>query len=614
MLVPDRRWFTPELAGDKGAAMLSVARELENDPEERTRQDLMLAHGRMFEQAPMTSLACYAGHYTMGTSYSFDVADASTWNVARSVILTAATMAGSSQPRIRLLTNDGSFGQKRRARKASLWYAGWAEEVDLASVAYECLVDSMVFPFGVLQVFEQNNQVGVQRILPFEILIDAKTDAYGNPRAIYRRRRIDKDVIYWRHAKGVRKDLRELIRTAPTPDGTNDLPVWEAWHLPSGPGAGDGRHVIAVEIEGAVDGGITLLDEKYEKDYYPLIFWKYEKARAGFHGVSLMRQLEPIQVQINLLLAKIEKAQRLMCVPRVAIPKGSKIVEGQLTNKIAGGIEYAGAVPPSALVWPALPAEVYQFLKEHEDHAYALPGISRNFSRGEKEQGTVSAVAIRESLDVQQGRMRKVQQMNERAHVEIAKVVLDMVADIAADRGYVVHAPSALGMLAPMDWKKLGIDRKGYKVSIYPTNNLPLTPGGRLEYVQEMLKAGLYDQERATAAMDELDPDSENGLESSPVRLLEYQFEEMLYEGKPQMPDDFTPYAAALKLGAKYLGLARLEKAPAKNVDLCRRFLRTCKEQDDKLKAKAAATAAPPAADPAGSLAALPPDQTQMAA
>jgi hypothetical protein len=615
MLVPDRRWFAEDsFEGERGAAMLSVARDLANDQEERNRQDLMLAHGRIFEQAPLQSLQCYSGNYGRETNYRFDINDAATWNVARSVILTAAAMVGSSQPRIRLLTNDGSFGQKRRARKASLWYQGWADEADLHSITFECLVDSMVFDLGVLQVYEHDNKVCVQRILPFEILIDAKAAIYGQPRAIYRRRYVDKDIVYWRLAKGLAKDLRELIRTAPTPTDTNDLLVWEAWHLPSAPGAKDGRHVIAVELEGAIDGGVTLTDEPYEKDYYPLIFWRYEKARSGFYGMSLMRQLEPIQTAINLLLAKIEKAQRLMCVPRVAIAKGSKIVEGQLANKIAGAIEYVGT-EPKALVWPALPPEVYDQLARHEDHAYALPGISRNFSRGEKEAGTVSAVAIRESLDVQQGRQRKPQQMNERAHVEIAKVVLDMVADIAADKsskGYVVHAPGALGMLEPMDWKKLGLDRKGYKVGLYPTNNLPLTPAGRLEYVQEMLKAGLYDQERATAAMDELDPDSENGLESSPVRLLEYQFEEMLYEGRAQLPDDFTPYATALNLGAKYLALARIEKAPAKNTDLVRRFLQTCKAQDDKLKA---AAAPPPVANPPITPGVdMPPEQLPVAA
>lgn len=592
MTLENREWFGDEHKDDRGKAMLRVAEDLRSDPAESTRADTNLKWARMFEGAPVDSLYAYGGKfYAAPSNRAFDASDASTWNVLRSVVMTAHSMVGSSRPRGRFVTTGGNFKQKHRARKATQFCDGWADEADLYAVTDQVLRDAEVFDVGAIQVYEEGNRIKVQRVLAHELVVDPMDAMYGAPRTLYRRRFVDKYVLASKYGKGKPAVRASILATKGTdPNGfgkdTGMLEVWEAWHLPSAPGAGDGYHVIALltgEGHGGEAEGLELVAEAWKKAYFPILLLRWEDSVAGVYGRSLVSQLAETQVQINLLLDKIERSQRLFSVPRVAIQRGSKIVESQLTNKIAGAIEYT-TTPPTPLVWPALPPEVYKQLDKHVEAMYELPGISRNASQGQKDAGVTSAVAIRESLDVQGTRLKVFQQRWERFHVDIFKIVIDMVADIVADEGgYELTAPvPGSGLMEVLDWKTIGMDRKDYKITVYPASILPITPQGRLEYCQEMLKAGLWTKERALAVMDDLDPDSETSLELGMQRLLERQFEGMLYDAEPDAPDDYTPFDQALRIGGMYLSMGRSEGAPEKNLDLIRRYLEELKALQPK--------------------------------
>jgi len=101
--------------------------------------------------------------------------------------------------------------------------------------------------------------------------------------------------------------------------------------------------------------------EQWTKPYFTTLWFLWEKAMAGFWGRSLMEQALPSQVEINRILARIEKAQRLMCAPKVGVARGSKIVKTQLSNENRRHPR-VHAVAAVAIVWPALAPEVYKQL------------------------------------------------------------------------------------------------------------------------------------------------------------------------------------------------------------------------------------------------------------
>lgn len=612
-------WNTPEFEGDsRGEAMVKAAIELENNPLEGERQDMNLALCRMFEGRPIQSLYQYAGQYygSGAASYgTFDVGDVATWNVLRAVIMTAAAMIGRSSPRGRFITSAGDWRQKKRARKATQFTDGWADEADLFQVTLQALIDSLVFDYGCVQLFEENGKVKLQRVLASEITVDPMDALYGRPQTIYRRRFVSKPALR-RMARASSKaktlgsgntladvlqaiDEAEVVDPVATDAPSNLVCVREAWTMATGTPStenpkkvmADGYHIIAIDATGGV-----LVDQAYDKTYFPLFFLRWEDARAGFSGVSLAAQLEPNQSTLNRLLYRTDKAQRLMAVPRVAIPRGSKIVKSHLTNQIGGAIEYTGNTPPSPLVWPAMPPEIYKWIDEVVQKMYDLPGINRGASSGTKEAGTESGAAIRESLDVQQTRMQIYAKRWERFHIEIYKAVIDMVSDIVEAGGnYEVAAPGTK-LLERVDWKKIKLDAAEYTIQVYPVSMLPITPQGRLDFISTMLDKGLWDADRARVAMDDLDVESADSLTTAVQRMLDEDMEEMLYEGHARRPDDLTPFQQALKTAGMYLAMGKVDRAPRRNVDLIRRYVDDLKRLQLKSQASTAPAPVPVAA------------------
>lgn len=632
-------WWPSETNGegeaaaiDRGQEMVKAAKQLEANPDESTRQDLNVLYVRQFESSPLTSLYQFGGSYFTGGSVSyttFNLEDISTWNVSRSVIMTLAAMIGRNKPRGRFVTTNGRFGQRRRAKKASQFVAGWAKEVDLYALTFETLVDALVTDGGYVQLYEEGGRVKIQRVLANEITFDQFDGMYGAPRTMYRRRPIAKDVLLAKFGKKSAA-ARSAIESAETisAQGSEDAQsfVWvrEAWHLPATDKSGDGYHLIAVEGEGG-----TLFEEEWTKPYFPILGLHYEKARTGPYGRSLMGQLSPLQTSLNRLLMRIDKAQRLLMGGKIAIKRGSRIIKSQLSNQIAGILEYTDT-PPQPLEWKIMQPEIYSWVETVVQKFYDLPGISRNASQGVKEPGLNSGAAIRESIDLQATRVQTFAQSWEQFHVRIFEIVTDMVADIVADgveeeveskvrkrvrkgRGYAyrvytkkttkkkcgsykVVAPGNR-LLEPIDWAELEIDRAEYTVECYPVSNLPMTPQGRLDFVSEMLTSGLWDIERAKTAMDDLDVQEADDVQTAIQRLIDKQMEGMIYDGVPSHPDEFMPYQQLLKNAALYLALGVVDGAPKKHLALLRRYVDEAKAIQKQMAANAPPPPAPAAQD-----------------
>lgn len=602
---------------DRGQAMLKASDNLDISGQEGFRQDWNFRITRMFESTPMNALYMYTGRYFGGSAVSygtFSLEDQSTWNVMRSVAMTYSAMIGRSKPRARFLTNHGTYGQKRRARKATDFARGWASDAGLDAVMWEVLVDSAVTDLGVVQVCEENGKVCVQKVFASELRANPNDAIYGFPRTLYRRRFLSKDSLrakakqFARIMKKPVKEIIEAIMKAETidPTGTagqaDQVRVEESYTLPTSADAKDGWHIIAIR-------GCTLVEEPWTKPYHPFVWLTFEKGRSGFLGISLCTQLEPIQIRINKMLYRWDRAAHLLTVPRIALQRGSKVIKTALTNMIAGAIEYTGNTPPQPLVWPIMPPEYYKMLEDQVQKAYDLIGISRDASSGVKEAGTHSGAAIRESLDIQTARIQPYMQQWEAAYIAVYKIAMDMVADVAERTGhYSVIAKDRFSM-SVMDFVDLGIDLKDFACSIDPVSPLPMTPQGRLDFVTDMLEAGLWTPDRARQAMDDLDVNSAEDQELAPIRLLNKQFEDMLYDGKPAFPDEYTPYDQALRIGAQYMALAEEEEVPPKHRDLLSRYLEAAQRQNQRLKAAAAA----PAGGGSQAQIAAPPPQGQLA-
>lgn len=605
-------WATEKLSDDeRRRGMIAVAKLISGGPDEQLRLDRNLLHARMFESSPLANLYRFGGSFTHSSSYnSFSFSDVSTWNVARSAIQTAAAQVSRNKIRIKPTTTNGDYKQKRANRKLTNFTDGLTSDIRLYEFTQQSFIDCGVMDAGGLQLYEDDDdRVRLQRVLSSECFVDpAETLLGSTPRTLYRHRYMSKDSALNRWGKRS-PEVRGAILQAKTVDplslgdsGGNMIEVWEAWHLPAKRGGDDGLHILGIDNPGGF-----LFKESWTKSYFPILWLLWEKAMAGYWGRSLMEQALPSQVEINRMLSRAEKAQRLMCSPKLALQRGSKIIKTQLSNEVGGIIEYT-TTPPQPMVWPALAPEFYKQLDAYIQKIYDLAGVNRNASAGQKESDLESGEALRASLDIQQARMALIEDRWERYHVDVMEVAVDMARDIAKRKdGYEVRSFDRNGRgMSVADWSEIKQAEDSFALTFWPSGILPITPAGRIDTVKDLINSGLWSVERGNAALDELDPESEMGLVRAAEQNIERQMEGMLYDGEQSWPDESTDIKQAVKLGAQYLNMGEVEKCPGKNIDLVRRYMDALTDLQASL---AATNTTPPApgGGPAGPTAAAPP-------
>lgn len=619
---PKRWWPGPDgkFTGDyePGQAMVDTARAIETSPGEQQRQDLNLVYGSMYEGRELVGLYQYGGRAASTPEGVPTAVGEVTWNVIRSVVQTVASQVSRSRPRARFLTTGGSRKQKRKAKLLTRFCDG----LFTAARVYECtqqiFVDAGWADVAGVDVYGEDGEVKVDRILCNELMIDASDGIRGKPRSLYRRKFVDKWVALLRFGKGKMLEadasgelqptteraaaIMAAKTTNPVNDGTtsNLIEIYEAWHLPSKKGAKDGRHVIAVDGHGG-----TLVNDEWTHDYFGPVLFSIDSAAVGPYGRSAAEVLMPIQMAINTGLDKIARGHHLQAVPRVGLPNSAKIV--QMPNGIGSVIRFMGNQGPVFYAPQAFSPEVYQQLERHYEKAFALYGVNAQIAAGQKEAGVTAAVAIRESLDIQTARFAVLSQRWEQLHMDIARRCIDVARELYVNDPAARVAAPGTALLEQIPWKDVNMEEDEYVIQPYPASLLPTTPQGRADKVMELVERGIWTPARGEAALDDLDPESEVNRDASPRREIEEICEAMLDEGKYQGPEPTMDLGQALLIASDYLSSARRDKGVnPKRLDLLYRFL------DDVVALQAQITGAtqpPPGAANTGQMSGVPPAQ-----
>ncbi len=614
-----RRWWDNDECpedGDKGSAMVNTAKAIEKSPSEQLRNDLNILYGSLYEGRELTNLYQYGGQaaVTGAGNVGPGAVGQITWNVIRSVVQTVASQVSRSRPRARFITSGGTCKQKRRAKKLTTFCDGLFTEAKVYEKTQQAFICAGAFDVAGIHVYQDHDRVAVDLVRACEIMIGANDGIDGKPRALYRRKFIDRGVLLSKYGKGAKNEekaaaIRGANKADPVGDGsgTNLVEVYESWHLPSSDTAEDGWHVIAIETKVGVGQG-TLAVEPYKKKYFPIILFAIDPALSGPYGVSPAATLLPIQMSVNTGLDRIARGHHLACRPGVWLPLASKVSKNQISNAIGATNYYSGNTPPTFYTPQAFSPEVYQQLERHYERGFALYGVNAQVAAGTKETGTTSAVAIRESLDVQTARFAVLSQRWEQLHMDIARIAIDVARDIYRTSGAMRVSAPGTALLESIDWTDVDLEEDEFVIQVYPTSLLPTTPQGRIDRVNELVTSGIWSPKRGEAALDDLDIESATSAERASEKNIERMCEAMLMDGEYEGPDVTNNLDACLRIGAQYLDEARNGDAPEKHIDLIYRFLDDVAAIQESLKAPAApAPAAAPGAPGAPPPGAAPP-------
>jgi len=539
-------------------------------------------------------------------------------NVVRALCQTAsAKLLETAPPRASYVTDEATWDTQRRAKGMSRLASGALYQAGFDEQARGDTLISAALGTAVSKVLEVDGKPTVERVLPWEILVDPKDGFDGKPRSLYQVAALDRDLLRARYLggeeeseDGARIELRRAIDEAGdagldtidlTEESTLDeVVVLEAWHLPTSEGAGDGRHVIFT------DAGI-LLDEPWEEGTFPFAFFRWTRPLTGFWAPGVGDEIWTLQYEINLVLERIRQMLHTVAVPRVWLEEGSQVSPGPLTNEIGARMYYRGAKPIVEAARAVSP-ELWQYLEYLWGKAFALLGISEMAASAMKPAGIDSGRALRIYADLTSGRLRGWALSWQDYYLQVSQQLVALMRRGAKRGGAVTYLDQESKRLRTVKWADVALKEGSYAVQCLPVSSLPATPSARMQVLDEWLNAGLIDLPTYRRLLDVPDIGADTRLVTAPRDALEQTVWAILYgddeeaEGA-RRPGKYDDVALWVQLLPRHILRAEMEGAPLERIALLEECLVEAeaigREAQAAMAAQQMAAAAPPAGAPA---------------
>lgn len=564
-----QKWWDAGSGEQRAVQVLETAGYLKEVSQFKYRQASL--YSRMYNNMPMYGIMGGSLTSNAGQASQLPI-DRPTMNVVQSCIDTLISRITQAKPRPVFLTDNGDYKARNLAKQLNQFISGEFHQTKAYEKAVMMLMDASVLGTGILKVYEKDSKVALQRVLATELLVDANDAMFGDPRQMYQIALVDRDILA--AAFGGSKVIDTAEQAYPdhhsesTRTVSDQVMVVEGWHLPSGPDATDGRHIIAVSSG-------SLVDERYDCPEFPFVFLNYAPRLLGFWGQPLTEQLMGTQLEINKLLATISASINLVGVPRVFVEDGSKVVKAHLNNQIGAIVTYRGT-KPEYTVAPCVPAEIYAQLQRLVEYAYQQSGVSALAATAKKPEGLNSGVAMREYDDLQSDRFAALVRRYDNMFVALAYQIIRLAKYIAErDGSYQTVYPNKDGT-REVDLPEASMLEDSFVIQCFDASALPRDPAGRMQKVTELIQAGMIDIKEGRRLLDYPDLQQNEKLDNASEERILQILDQIVEDGKYTPPDPFMNLTLAVKLSQDYYNLyvpAKLEESKA---ELLRTFNSQC--------------------------------------
>ena len=558
MYKPKEFWW--EQTKDIHDDVFSAVKTLAEDQNYRAKDNLSWL--RLFSNVNASGLNSDSYSRRSGTR-----ADDVTLNIVHSMCTTVTSKIAKNRPKVTFLTSGGDWSLKRKAKLLDKFVNGQFYATDIYTTAPKVFLDATVFGTGVMKIYQDGERIVAERVFPNEVISDDAESFYGKPRQMFQRKIVSREVLLAAYPD-FEKEILNASKAETNNSGesvtSNQVECVEAWHLASKKGSPDGRHCICLD-------NVTLLEESYDKDFFPFVFIRWTENLLGFWGQGLAEQLLGVQVEINKLLNRIQEQMHL-ATPKVFIETGSKISKAHINNEVWGVIEYTGTKPDFHVPRTAT-GEVFSHLDRLFGRAYEVAGISEMAAQAKKPAGLDSGVAIREFSDIQSERFMLVAQAYENLFLTAARQMIDIARDIEEQGNTYEVISHGDKYIERIKWKDIDLEEDQYVMQIYPTALLSTTPAAKLQTIQEMAQTGLLNPTEARALLDYPDLEAVNQLATAFIDDVDLLIEEMIEKGRYHPPETFSNLEFAIqRVQSAYLR-AKIDNVPEERLELLRRYM-----------------------------------------
>lgn len=556
-------WWKGKSKKERTEQLLATISYLKQNQQYRFRQASI--HARLYGNIPLFNFAG-STFGKMGNTNNLPV-DRPTMNVVQSCTDTLVSRIAQAKPRPVFLTDAGNYRERKLAKQMNTFINGELYQTKAYELGAQILKDAAILGTGCIKVLEHDNRVCLERVLATELYVDINDAFYGKPRTIYQLKLVDRDVL--REMDASYASVVDRAQQA-YPDDSGDssntvsdqVMVVEAWHLPSGPNANDGKHVIACEAG-------SLLEESYDEQDFPFVFMHYSPRMVGFWSQGLAEQLTGTQVEINKLLITISQSINLVGVPRIFVEDGSKVVKAHLNNNIGSIVTYRGT-KPSYEVAPCVPAELYQQLQRLVDYAYQQSGVSALSAAAQKPAGLNSGEAIRNYDDLQSDRFATIDKAYKQIYTDLVYKIIKKATKIAEETGkYSTVYPNKDGT-KEIDLPASDMLKDTFVIQCFESSSLPRDPAGRMQKVVEMMQASIIDAAEGRRLLDFPDLQQSEQLANAAKERIYQMLDAIVEDGAYTPPDSYTNLEMAKLIVVQYYNLYAAAKLPKKQLAMLR--------------------------------------------
>lgn len=596
----NKRWWALK-GGERTNAALSIAKLLgQNDTKRQTQYQIS---SRLYGNSNLMGINGLS--YSKVASVQNALKDRISYNIVQSAIDTVTAKIAKNKPKPMFLTSGGDYKLQKQAKKLEKFTDGIMYENKTHDKAVEAFVQACVTGDGFIHVFEQNGRVCHEPVWAGELYVDWAESFYGYPRQLHWVKSVDRAVLLDSFPKA-RKVIENTSSATADLTGSyqnvaDQITVCESFHLPSGPDADDGIHLIMTEAG-------ELFSEPWTKAYFPFAHFRWSKRMFGWWGQGAAEQVQNIQVELNKLLWVVQRSYHLGGSFKVFLENGSKIVKEHLSNEIGSIVNYTGT-KPEYVVPPIVPPEYYQWIQSLKQSAYEQLGVSMLSAASQKPAGLNSGKALREYNDIETERFMMVGQAWEQFHIDISTMSIDLARDIfKRDKNYKVKAPNKRRFVDEIDWADVDLDADSYFMQVYPVSSLPDEPSGRLQTIQEYMQAGLVKPRTGRKLLDFPDLEAVEDKQNAPEDYITEILDKLVEDGTYTPPEPYDDLNLAQELALEYYANGKCSGLEEEKLEM----LRTFTDQVNMLKAKAAQAMAPQGGAVSPQAQAQPPPQSDM--
>ena len=504
------------------------------------------------------------------------------YNVFRSSTDTLVARICKEKPRPFFLTDKANLKQAKRAKNLQRFMDGLFYQLELYKQTPWCFRDACIFGTGAMMVYRRGDNLYVERVFPWEMLTDIADSRYGHPRSLYLVRYIDKDVMvdmFPEHEEEIRManiQVDDIDHVADIEAMADKVMVTEAWHLPSGKDSGDGRHAVIVQNK-------TLINEEYDKHYYPISFIRYKPPVAGFWGVGLGEEIQGFQFEINEVADRVQQAHYMTGGQYWLVADGADIIDTELANGIGVVIHHKPGMPPVNINPEPVAEGTYQYLKDLPQLAMQFVGISQMSAQSEVPKGITAAKALQTASDIETVRFSMLSHAWEDFHMDLCMQLIDLCKEIDEDHpGFSIRAGLNKYSIN-IKWSDVDMEKDAFVLQVFPTQLMAKTPAARMQQVQDLFQANIIDRAMFLRLLDAPDINSEEDLESAARQIADEQIERMEdcddpdAEGALEYPEPFQDLIYALHRAQAHYNLGRIQGMDEGHLRLLSEYMRNCK-------------------------------------